>query len=92
MELMEPEGLFAAPVKSFADAFSDEQVSQQRMIVTIDSPVGELKLPAPPYRLSRTPAAVRTAPPRHGEHTDEVLQSAGFSRDEIAALRRKEAI
>jgi crotonobetainyl-CoA:carnitine CoA-transferase CaiB-like acyl-CoA transferase len=92
MELMEPEGLFAAPVKSFADAFSDEQVSQQRMIATIDSPVGELKLPAPPYRLSRTPATVRTAPPRHGEHTDEVLQSAGFSRDEIAALRRKEAI
>lgn len=92
MELMEPEGLFAAPVKSFADAFSDEQVNQQRMIATIDSPVGELKLPAPPYRLSRTPAAVRTAPPRHGEHTDEVLQSAGFSRDEIAALRRKEAI
>ncbi len=92
MELMEPEGLFAAPVKSFADAFSDEQVSQQRMVVTIDSPVGELKLPAPPYRLSRTPAAVRTAPPRHGEHTDEVLQSAGFSREEIAALRRNEAI
>lgn len=92
MELMEPEGLFAAPVKSFADAFSDEQVSQQRMVVTIDSPVGELKLPAPPYRLSRTPAAVRSAPPRHGEHTDEVLQSAGFSREEIAALRRNEAI
>ena len=92
MELMEPEGLFAAPVKSFAEAFNDEQVAQQGMIATIDSPVGELKLPAPPYRLSRTPAAVRTAPPRHGEHTDEVLESAGFSRDEIDRLREKEAI
>jgi crotonobetainyl-CoA:carnitine CoA-transferase CaiB-like acyl-CoA transferase len=92
MELMEPEGLFAAPVKSFAEAFSDDQVSQQGMIATIDSPVGELKLPAPPYRLSRTPASVRTAPPRHGEHTDEVLESVGFSRDEIDRLREKEAI
>jgi crotonobetainyl-CoA:carnitine CoA-transferase CaiB-like acyl-CoA transferase len=92
MELMEPEGLFAAPVKSFAEAFSDDQVSQQGMIATIDSPVGELKLPAPPYRLSRTPATVRTAPPRHGEHTDEVLESAGFSRDEIDRLRQEEAI
>jgi crotonobetainyl-CoA:carnitine CoA-transferase CaiB-like acyl-CoA transferase len=92
MELMEPEGLFAAPVKSFAEAFSDDQVSQQGMIATIDSPVGELKLPAPPYRLSRTPATVRTAPPRHGEHTDEVLESAGFSRDEIEGLRQEEAI
>jgi crotonobetainyl-CoA:carnitine CoA-transferase CaiB-like acyl-CoA transferase len=92
MELMEPEGLFAAPVKSFAEAFTDEQVAQQGMIATIDSPVGELKLPAPPYRLSRTPAAVRTAPPRHGEHTHEVLESVGFSRDEIDRLRQKEAI
>ena len=92
MELMEPEGLFAAPVKSFAEAFTDEQVAQQGMIATIESPVGELKLPAPPYRLSRTPAAVRTAPPRHGEHTDEVLESVGFSRDEIDRLRENEAI
>jgi crotonobetainyl-CoA:carnitine CoA-transferase CaiB-like acyl-CoA transferase len=92
MDLMEPEGLYAAPVKSFGEAFSDEQVTQQQMIVTIDSPVGELKLPAPPYRLSRTPAAVRTAPPRHGEHTDAVLKSAGFSPDEIDQLRQTEAI
>ena len=92
MQLMEPEGLFAAPVKSFAEAFTDEQVAQQGMIATIESPVGELKLPAPPYRLSRTPAVVRTAPPRHGEHTDEVLESVGFSRDEIDRLRQMEAI
>ncbi|GFG49361.1 hypothetical protein CQY20_07055 [Mycolicibacterium agri] len=92
MELMEPEGLFAAPVKSFGEAFTDEQVLQQEMIVTIDSPVGELKLPAPPYKLSRTPASVRTAPPKHGQHTDEVLEAAGFSPAEIARLRECEAI
>ena len=92
MELMEPEGLFAAPVKTFAEAFTDPQVVQQGMITTIDSPVGELKLLAPPYRLSRTPATVRTAPPRHGEHTEAVLESVGFSRDEIDQLREREAI
>jgi crotonobetainyl-CoA:carnitine CoA-transferase CaiB-like acyl-CoA transferase len=92
MELMEPEGLFAAPVKGFGEAFTDEQVTQQQMIATVDSPVGELKLPAPPYRLSRTPATVRTAPPRHGEHTDEVLESLGLTGDEIDRLRRAGAI
>jgi crotonobetainyl-CoA:carnitine CoA-transferase CaiB-like acyl-CoA transferase len=92
MALMEPEGLFAAPVKGFGEAFADEQVTQQEMITTVDSPVGDLKLPAPPYRLSRTPATVRTAPPRHGEHTDEVLQAVGFTRAEIDRLRRVEAI
>ncbi|RDH75066.1 CoA transferase [Mycolicibacterium moriokaense] len=92
LELMDPEELFVAPVKNFGDAFSDEQVVQQGMVTTIESPVGELKLLAPPYKLSRTPASVRSAPPRHGEHTEEVLQAAGFSRDEIASLRDNEAI
>jgi crotonobetainyl-CoA:carnitine CoA-transferase CaiB-like acyl-CoA transferase len=92
MELMEPEGLFAAPVKSFGEAFTDEQVTQQGMVVTVDSPVGELKLLAPPWKLSRTPATVRSAPPRHGEHTDEVLSAAGFSPEDIARLRDREAI
>lgn len=92
MELMEPEGLFAAPVKSFGEAFSDEQVEQQGMVVTVESPVGPLKLPAPPYKLSRSPATVRTAPPTHGQHTDEVLAAAGFSDREIARLRECKAI
>lgn len=92
MDLMEPAGLFAAPVKSFAEAFADAQVAHQGMIATIDSPVGELRLPAPPYRLSRTPASVRSAPPRHGEHTDQVLESAGFSPEEITELRKREVI
>jgi crotonobetainyl-CoA:carnitine CoA-transferase CaiB-like acyl-CoA transferase len=92
LELMDPEDMFIAPVKSFGDAFTDEQVVQQGMVVTIDSPVGELKLPAPPYKLTRTPASVRTAPPRHGQHTDEVLEAAGFSPEDIARLRDAQAI
>jgi crotonobetainyl-CoA:carnitine CoA-transferase CaiB-like acyl-CoA transferase len=31
-------------------------------------------------------------PPDVGEHTDEVLQEFGFSRDEIAGLRKAKAI
>ncbi|BBY86332.1 CaiB/BaiF CoA transferase family protein [Mycolicibacterium tokaiense] len=90
--LMIPEGLFAAQVNSFAEAFSDEQVEQQGMITTVDSPVGPLKLLAPPYSLSRTPATIRTAPPRHGEHTDEVLQAVGLTAEEISTLRAARAI
>jgi crotonobetainyl-CoA:carnitine CoA-transferase CaiB-like acyl-CoA transferase len=92
LELMDPDEMFVAPVKTFGDAFTDEQVVQQGMVATIDSPVGELRLPAPPYKLSRTPASVRTAPPRHGEHTEEVLEAAGFSRDDIDRLRDRKAI
>jgi formyl-CoA transferase len=42
-----------------------------------------------PFRLSRTPATIRTPPPLLGEATDEVLGSLGYSADDIADLRRR---
>ena len=38
-----------------------------------------------PMTLSRTPAAVKVAAPKWGEHTDEVLKEAGFNADQIKA-------
>ena len=37
--------------------------------------------------LNRTPAAVVTATPAQGEHSDQVLAELGYAPDEIAALR-----
>ncbi|MBW4091496.1 MAG: CoA transferase [Proteobacteria bacterium] len=41
-----------------------------------------------PIRLSRTPGCLRRRPPRFGEHSDEILREHGYSRAEIAVLRR----
>lgn len=92
LPLMEQEDLWAAPVKSLPEVFRDPQVLHNDMVVTVDSPIGPLKLPGIPYKLSRTPAQVRTAPPTLGQHTDEVLQSLGYSQDEIAALKTEEVV
>jgi crotonobetainyl-CoA:carnitine CoA-transferase CaiB-like acyl-CoA transferase len=40
----------------------------------------------PPYRLAKTPAEVRTMPPRFGQHTAEVLAELGYTETEIAAM------
>lgn len=92
VELMEKEDMFVAPVNSFSDAFADPQVAHNEMVRVVDSPIGDLKLLGPPYRLSETPATVRTPPPQHGQHTDEVLLERGFSVEEIAELRTENAI
>jgi crotonobetainyl-CoA:carnitine CoA-transferase CaiB-like acyl-CoA transferase len=92
LELMYAEDIFCAPVKSFAATFSDPQVLHNHMVVTVDSPVGSLKLIGPAFKLSKTPATVRSAPPLHGQHTDEVLGSIGYTADDIALLREQEVV
>ena len=73
MPIMRENDMYAAPVHSFEAAFSDPQVAHNNLIATIDSPIGPLKLTAPPYTFTKTPAAIRTPPPRHGQHTAEIL-------------------
>ncbi|MEX2376254.1 MAG: CoA transferase [Dehalococcoidia bacterium] len=92
MELMEPEDIFAAPVKTFEETFKDPQVVHNEMVVTIDSPIGDLRLVGPPYKFSRTPATIRTAPPLHGQHTIEILRLAGYDDNEIDRLQQQGAV
>jgi alpha-methylacyl-CoA racemase len=56
----------------------------------VEAPV---RLLGAPFKLSRTPADPARRPgPALGEHTDEVLAEAGYSAEEIAALRAAGAV
>lgn len=92
MPLMEDADLWAAPVKTLSDVFSDPQVLHNGMVVTVPSPIGPLRLPGVPYKLSRTPAQIRTAPPLLGQHTGEILKSIGYDEAEIGALEKEQVI
>jgi alpha-methylacyl-CoA racemase len=66
-----------------------------QMVVEIAQPGVErpVKLLGAPVRLSRTPADPARGPgPALGEHTDAVLAEAGYSAQEIAALRAAGAV
>ena len=86
VQLMRAEDLFCAPVNNFETAFSDPQVQHTEMVVEIDSPIGPLRLIGVPWKLSRTPAAIRRPPPLHSQHLHEILELAGYSGEEVAAL------
>ena len=63
------------------------------MLTTLEHPMhGELPIVAPPVNLSATPGTIRTAAPEFGQHTEEVLLEAGYTWEEIAALRESGAI
>ncbi len=53
--------------------------------------LGTLRLPGVPVTLSRTPGRIRRPPPHLGEHSEEVLNEAGLSADEVEALLRSGA-
>jgi crotonobetainyl-CoA:carnitine CoA-transferase CaiB-like acyl-CoA transferase len=92
VELMRAEDLFCAPVNTFEQTFSDPQVHHTEMVVEVESPIGPLRLIGVPFKLSKTPATVRTAPPLHSQHSFEILEMAGYGEEEIADLIESGAV
>ena len=83
-------GVPCGAVRSVPEALSDPQVSARRMIEAVEHAVlGSMKVLGTPIKLSETSAAVRTAPPTLGQHTDKVLAELGLSGADISALKTR---
>jgi crotonobetainyl-CoA:carnitine CoA-transferase CaiB-like acyl-CoA transferase len=77
-----------APVAKVADLFTDPQLQGGALIdVTLPGDV-RTRLPALPIEMDGRRTGLRSNPPRVGEHSRAVLEEAGLSPDEIAALLR----
>jgi crotonobetainyl-CoA:carnitine CoA-transferase CaiB-like acyl-CoA transferase len=82
------------PVYELDEVLTDAQVQARHLLEQVAYPGGSRPVPVSnvPLRMSETPAAVRRHAPLLGEHTDEILVALGFTRDEIAVLRRDKVI
>jgi formyl-CoA transferase len=93
LQAMEQAEVPAGRIYSAADIAVDPHFAARGMIREIAASDGEpLKVPGVIPVLSETPGEIRTPAPKLGEHTDEVLKSAGYSAAEISDLRQKKVI
>ena len=71
-----------APVLTFSEARSHPHMAARGTFAQL----GKVNQPAPAPRFSRTPGALRSAPPERGEQGQAALAEWGFSAEEIKSL------
>jgi alpha-methylacyl-CoA racemase len=80
------------PVLDLDEALDSELVRARGMVTAIEQPqLGTVRQLGNPVRLSRTPADPTRPAPAFGEHTDEVLAEAGYSPEDIEAMKESGA-
>ncbi len=90
---LETAGIPAGPIYDVAEMLKDPQALARGMVIDTESTeFGNLPTIANPVRLSETPWALRRLAPRLGEHTKAILNEAGYSPAEIAALETSGAV
>ncbi|MBY0556568.1 MAG: CoA transferase, partial [Burkholderiaceae bacterium] len=79
----------AGKIYSVRDMMSDPQFLAREMFEQHQFADGTpVKLPAISPKLSATPGQTRWIGPALGQHNDEVLQTLGYSAEEIAAMKQ----
>jgi len=77
LQACEERGVPAGPVHNMAEVFASDQVKARKMKISMPyegAEHGTVDLIGNPLKLSATPVSYRHAPPRCGEHTDDVLE------------------
>lgn len=90
LDRIEAEGVPCGPVHNLSDVFNNPQVLYRQMVREIQHPrAGTVKVVGAPIKMSDSPDSIRTAPPMLGEHTNQILNSMGYTDSQIAELRKE---
>jgi crotonobetainyl-CoA:carnitine CoA-transferase CaiB-like acyl-CoA transferase len=83
----------AAPINAVFEAVNDAQTRARGLIVQIEHPaIGAARSIANPIRFSNTPVSYRLPPPLLGEHTGAILQSLGYTTEEVKSMAAESSV
>jgi len=90
---LDPTKIAFAPVHTLPEVLENEHFRARHMLATLPRPDGgQVTQVASAFRLSATPASVRTLPPAPGEHSSEILEELGYSEEERQRLFKSGAV
>lgn len=90
LELIGKEEFCVTPIRTLQEALDSSLTTEQsQMLVTKKEDFGNYTYVKSAAKLSDTPGTIRKRAPYLGEHTQEVLESAGYTKEEIAAMHEK---
>jgi crotonobetainyl-CoA:carnitine CoA-transferase CaiB-like acyl-CoA transferase len=94
LEVLRSARVPGARVNSLQEALEEPQVAALQFIQQMTHPglTGALPLFKSPVMVDGALSALRSAPPVAGEHTEFILQRAGYSRQDITGLREAKVI
>jgi len=93
LEFLAPRGVWAAPVLTYDELFAHPVAQQTDVTEEVDHPVaGRVRLLRFPLEFSSGRAGVRRLPPASGEHTEEILDEMGYTREKIATFRQAKVV
>ena len=90
LELIGKDEFCVTPIRTLQEALDSSLTPEQsQMLVTKKEDFGNYTYVKSAAKLSDTPGTIRKRAPYLGEHTQEVLESAGYTKEEIAAMHEK---
>ena len=92
MELFRRAEIPATPIASLEDLLHDAHLEQTGFWEERHTDAGDLRFPGIPTKFYQTPGAIGDPGPALGADSERVLQEAGFSESEIAAMAATGAV
>ena len=82
------------PVMSPQDVLDDPHLEAMGLLTEVEYPGFDKKIPVTelPLKMSKTDTKLKRRAPTLGEHTDEIMESLGYSAEEITDLRSKRVV